>query len=198
MGIFSGIKKAVGKVFGHKPAPIFKPSHKREEEDAVIATQSQDWRRKKQLEKRVNEGKSSQVYKNRKNTGSGESVYLEAFLDGHALGRFASSNVWQIVYDRINHHLHIQYMGGKGKRRSGPGKWYVYSQISELEARTIYNTASKGVWTWDHLRIRGTEKKHQKPYAKNAPPPSYLPLGQPDKKIDEALARAQRKKITGV
>lgn len=194
MGIFGKIKGAVGKVFGSKPAPVFQ-SHKRKEEDAVVATDSQAVRRRRQLEERVKKGESAQVYPNKKRinpisndvptsgaVGSpsdvdiGESIYFEAFLDGYELGRFASSNVYRIVYDRLKNHLYVQFMGGKGKRRAGPGNWYQYRSVSQLEAREVYNTASKGVWVWSNLRQRGSQYWSKKPFSKGVKPPSYLPL----------------------
>ncbi len=188
MGIFSTIK---AKIFGTKEAPIFKPF--RSKADADIAAVGQAQRRRRELEDRVESGASAKVYPNRKvihseasgvhTDGSsagplGSSPFVENFLDGFPLGQFASSNVWAVTYDRTKSHLYVQYMGGKGRKRSGPGRWYQYRQVSVSEAKSIYNAASKGIFIWDNIRKRGSKNGHKKPYTKDAPPPDYLPLGR--------------------
>ena len=176
MGLFGKLKSAVGRVFSKKPPPLIKSGRK--ESSASVEVQGQSKRREKFLERRVNAGTSSEVYDNKKDLGEGNSPYQEYFLNGHSLGRFASSHVYQIVYDRVKQVLHIQYLGGKGKRRSGPGRWYAYYRMTIPEAKTIYNAASKGVFVWDALRVRGQPGNHRKPMSKDAPPPDYLPLGE--------------------
>jgi hypothetical protein len=180
MGIFAKLKQ---KLFG-TPKPIFKPF--RTEEQAAAEVHGQVARRRKLLERRVKSGESEEVYKNSKilntlSTGlgaAGDSPLLEAFLDGYPLSRFASSNVWSVVYDRKQEKLHVQYMAGKGRKKSGPGTWYGYKQVTVGEAKTIFNAASKGVFVWSNLRVRGTKNQNKKPTTKNDPPPSYLPLGR--------------------
>lgn len=46
------------------------------------------------------------------------------------------------------------------------GSAYLYSNISEHEALQFLQAASKGGWSWDTLRIRGTKYGHKKPYVK--------------------------------
>jgi hypothetical protein len=181
--IFGAAKK---KLFGSGVAETSAQKHFRSEEEAAYAASQQTGARRRLLERRVAEGKSAKVYKNRKNVdllstriaGSGESPFWEDFLDGFPFGRFASSNVWRIQYDRTQETLYVQYMGGRGKKRGGPGHWYQYKQVPEIEARSLYNTASKGVWSWSYLRIRGTQTGNKKPTAKDVAPPHYLPLGR--------------------
>lgn len=192
MAIFGGIGKIFGaakrKIFGSGVAETSATKHFRSEEEAAIAVTAQAGARKRLLDRRVQEGKSKRVYKNRKNlntlsTGvgaatSGEQPFLEDFLNGFPFGRFASSNVFRVQYDRTQEALYVQYMAGKGKKRGGPGKWYKYAQVPEIEARSLYNAVSKGVWSWDYLRIRGTQTGNKKPTTKDSPPPAYLPLGR--------------------
>ena len=182
MGLFGNLKSKVAGVFGKAKSifdPPSKPTNKpfRENEKAGIEVTGQAARRKKTLERRVKEGLSSEVYKNKKDLDIGDSPYRDDFLDGYPLGRFASSNVYAVVYDRTQNHLYVQFMGGKGKNRGGPGRWYQYRQVDILEAKTMYNAASKGVWTWDYLRVRGSQTASKKPFSKDVPPPAYLPLG---------------------
>ena len=128
-------------------------------------------------------GESEKIYKN-KNKFSGNAPTLDGFLDGHIFSQFLSSNVEALCYDRINKHLHMLYLRRKGK----PSVWYLYGQIGLSEATIAYRSASKGVFSWTFLRGK-------KPFAKGDPPPDYLPLGQEDQKVNEAGARAMRKKI---
>lgn len=174
MGLFKSLK---ARIFGgepNKPARVFG----RREEQAAAEVQGQAARRRKLLERRVESGESEEVYENRKtldvlSTGvakAGESPYVDDFLDGFILSRFASSNVWALQYDRTKDNLYVQFMGGTGKKKKGPGKWYVYSNVSLQEAKVFFNAASKGISVWKYLR-RG--KKNFTPVSG---PPSYLPL----------------------
>ncbi len=187
MGIFGKFQSGVNKLLGRgKEATVF-PSHKqRAEESAAVHAQGQSGRRQKLLEERVKSGESEKVYKNRKpvnplSVGVGpilDSVTIEAFLDGHEFSRFSSSNVWALCYDRKASALHVQYMAGKGKNKSGPGTWYRYDIVDIGLAKIAYNFASKGVFSWSYLRLRGTKDQNRKPTTKNSPPPGYLPLGR--------------------
>lgn len=192
MGIFGSFKSSVSKKLGTVKQKLFgakRPSLYGDEEAAGIM-ESQSNRREKLLNKRVAKGKSSEVYPNRKNNDAttwyfngkavGDSPPLERFLDGFPYGRFASSNVYAVVYDRRGDELYIQYLGGKGRKRSGPGRWYAYRNVSRSEALEIYGAISKGIWIWDALRVRGTQTGAKKPYTKNKPPPSDLPIGLED------------------
>jgi KTSC domain len=177
MGLFKSLKQ---RLFGDKEKPVFKPHRGQKEADVEAGGQAQ--RRRKLLERTGRVDASGQTqYPNRKKISSeaglqGEwgnsSPFLEAFLDGGILSQFASSNVWAICWDRTKNRLHVQFMAGKGKKKSGPGTWYSYANVAIAEAKIAFNTASKGIFTWDHLR-RG-----KKSFTKNDPPPSYLPLGQ--------------------
>lgn len=179
MGVFSKIKSVAGRVFGKK-TPVFG----RKEEDAATHATGQSGRRRRLLEERVKRGESAKVYKSKKpidplSTGAGqplESPYLEEFLLGHPFSRFASSTIFRLQYDATTSSLHVQWLGGRGKNRGGPGKWSKYGQISRAEAKQFYDAASKGLASWDLLRIRGTRTGNKKPHTPNSPPPSYLPL----------------------
>jgi hypothetical protein len=50
--------------------------------------------------------------------------------------------------------------------------------VSIQEAKSIYNFASKGVWIWTNIRVKGSQAQSKKPFIKGAAPPPYLPLGQ--------------------
>ena len=177
MGLFGAARAAVGRIFGGRKAEVVKP-HFRGEEAATLYVAGQMARRKKLLERRVAEDLSAEVYDNKKLTGAliapaypGEtaytaSPYIDDFLLGFAFSAFASSNVAQLVYDPKTRSLHVQYL-----RKNHAGRWYKYGQIGKEEAMVAYNTASKGVFSWSHLRDR-------KPTTRDEPPPSYLPLGR--------------------
>jgi len=188
--LFGKFKSVVGKIFGKATTKTIKPLNgRRSEQDAATHAQGQAGRRRKFLEKRVESGESEKVYRNRKpidvlSTGIGpnlESVTREAFLEGHLFSRFASSNVWALAYDRISKILYIQYMHGSGKKKSGPGRWYSYNSVTNQEARTIYDSASKGVWIWTNLIGRGQRSSGRKPFAKDVAPPKHLPYDQKKK-----------------
>ncbi len=176
MAIFGSLKAAVNKVFGGS-TKTFKP-HVRKEAEAKVQVTGQSARRKALLQRRVAAGTSDEVYPNKKNIDLGESPYVQDFLDGFLFSRFASSCVYAVAYDRTKNHLYVQYLGGKGKKRGGPGRWFKYYPVSIAEAKTIYNAASKGVWSWDHLRLRGTVSGTKKNFTRDESPPGYLPLGR--------------------
>ena len=46
------------------------------------------------------------------------------------------------------------------------GAAYIYSNVSEQEALSFARAHSKGIWVWDHLRVRGSRTRHKKPYAR--------------------------------
>ena len=46
------------------------------------------------------------------------------------------------------------------------GASYMYDDIDENMAWDFLHAVSKGSWTWDKLRIRGTKYGHKKPYRK--------------------------------
>lgn len=183
MPIFKSIKSAVGKIFGNstKLHPHF-----RSKESAETEVKGQSARRKELLKRRVKSGLSREEYPNRKNVDLGDSPYQQDFLDGYPLSRFASSNVYAMVYDRIKSILHIQFMGGTGRNRSGPGKWVAYMDVTISEAKQFYNAASKGVSVWDLLRVRGTKAGMKKNFARGIAPPAYLPLGRKKSNILQA------------
>lgn len=111
---------------------------------------------------------SPRIDKSRKQLGSGSLPEEKQFLLlGEPLSRFASSNVDTIVYDYSKKALHIKYIKSQ--------KWYRYS-VDVSVAKAAYQAASKGVFTWDSLRVRGTRKGNRVPTKKDSPPPDYLPL----------------------
>jgi len=85
--------------------------------------------------------------------------------------------VASFVYDGalINVHSsnvsHAQYLIAEGKMIVGfkNGSEYEYGNISEEEAMIFAQAASKGVFVWDFLRVRGTKRGHRKPYRRVTP-----------------------------
>lgn len=78
-----------------------------------------------------------------------------------------SRNVYAIAYSLATRELFVQYLfwAPGMEQHSGPGPVYRYESISPSLALTAYDAASKGVWIWDNLRIRGTFAGHRFPYA---------------------------------
>lgn len=104
-------------------------------------------------------------------TGEGDLPDKEAFLKlGVRYSAFASSNVEAIVFDPRLGDLYVQYT----KKLI----WYRYKGVGVKVADLAYQAASKGVFTHDTLRIRGTRKGNRYPTEKNVPPPEYLPIDE--------------------
>lgn len=100
--------------------------------------------------------------KNRKEVG-GLLPELAAFLYLRVpLTRFASSNVQSIVYDNLSKSLHVQYIKSQ--------LWYRYAGVPHGIARQAYYAVSKGVFSWDALRIRGTRNGNKFTTFKDVPP----------------------------
>jgi hypothetical protein len=70
-----------------------------------------------------------------------------------------SSNVQAAQYDIDRRELIVSYLPS-GKK---PGAIWAYDDVSEDEAISFVNAHSKGSWTWDNLRVRGTVHQHKKP-----------------------------------
>lgn len=85
----------------------------------------------------------------------GDPVYRFIVL-GDVQAGFSSSNVAQYWYEQANRTLYIQYKDGST---------YAYYSVSEPEAISLFQSASKGTWVWDNLRIRGTKVGARKEYA---------------------------------
>ncbi len=66
-----------------------------------------------------------------------------------------SSNVAAIQYDKDASQLHVWY---------DDGSLYAYYNVDPGEAASFYQAGSKGSWTWDNLRIRGTKLGARKEY----------------------------------
>ena len=82
-------------------------------------------------------------------TESEEFVYKERILYVH------SSNVNSAQYFLDRQALQLTFHGGGV---------YEYSNVSEQEAINFAQALSKGKWTWDSLRVRGSRTQHRKPY----------------------------------
>lgn len=119
---------------------------------------------------RIREGAKPIVYPDKKMPGVGELPMMGEFMRGHPISRFASSNVLTIQYDPTKKILHVQYL------RSG--KWYGYFGCDARTALESYSAASKGIFVWDRIRVRGSgnQRKTRMRYQRDMPPPSYLPL----------------------
>ena len=60
--------------------------------------------------------------------------------------------------------LYVRYLGGRGSQRSGPGSLYAYYDVPVDLYRDFLIASSKGVFVWDHLRVRGTIAGHRYSY----------------------------------
>lgn len=78
-----------------------------------------------------------------------EFVYKERILYVH------SSNVNTAQYFIDTQKLILTYLNGGV---------YEYGNISEQEAINFAQAFSKGKWTWDSLRVRGSRTAHKKPF----------------------------------
>lgn len=74
---------------------------------------------------------------------------------------FTSSNVSRVIYDIEHESLYVTYASG----HRTDGRTYRYWTVTYREAAALYNSASKGRYVWDNLRIRGTLLGHRKNYA---------------------------------
>lgn len=82
---------------------------------------------------------------NRQSVGSKE---VEEFLyDGEPLF-VHSSNVALAVYHVADEKLNIEYLDGAS---------WMYSPIPFAKAKDFAEAHSKGIWVWDHLRVRGPD-----------------------------------------
>lgn len=118
--------------------------------------------------------KHPKLYKN-VNSGAGELPDQEAFLMGHKFTAFASSNVVALQFDpRNGGDLYVQY------KKKG---WYKYPGCGQAFALLMYSVPSKGVATWDEIRVRGENPRLPSPpastrkrFQRGVQPPADLPL----------------------
>jgi|ERR1700738_2467213 len=82
---------------------------------------------------------------------------IEGFLYDQEPLFVHSSNVVLAQYFSKDKKLMLEFKDGHA---------YMYSNVSEAEAINFTVVGSKGGWTWDHLRIRGTKHGHRKPFVK--------------------------------
>ena len=73
-----------------------------------------------------------------------------------------SSNVHSAKYDPKESILVMGYNGGRGKWK-GRLRYYAYSGVDVGTAEECWDSISRGVWTWDTLRVRGTLRGTQYP-----------------------------------
>lgn len=107
-------------------------------------------------------------YANEK-TGEGDLPDKKEFLNrGVKYSAFASSNVEALQFDPLTGDLYVQYL----KKHL----WYRSRGVGRKMAELGYIAASKGVFSWDNLRVRGTRKGNRYRTDKDSPPPNYLPL----------------------
>jgi len=109
------------------------------------------------------------------NAGDGELPDEQAFLMGQKYTAFASSNVVAMQFDpRNGGDLYIQY-AKKG--------WYLYPKVGATFAISMYHAPSKGIFTWDDIRVRGENPRLPSPpastrksFKRGVHPPGDLPL----------------------
>jgi hypothetical protein len=68
----------------------------------------------------------------------------------------SSSNVHSFGYDLDERRLYIRFLGGTGKKRSGPGPIYAYSPVPGVVFLAFIGAASAGKFVWKHIRIPHT------------------------------------------
>lgn len=81
-------------------------------------------------------------------------VYRFVYL-GEGVDTLSSSNVAHIQY-KIDESLLVV--------RFKDGAVYGYKPIFPQEAKSLFESRSKGTWVWDNLRVRGTRLGHRKDY----------------------------------
>ncbi len=109
------------------------------------------------------------------NEGAGELPDEQSFLMGQKYTAFASSNVVAMQFDpRHGGDLYIQF-AKKG--------WYLYPKCGAAFALAFYHAPSKGIKTWDDIRVRGENPRLPSPpattrkaFKRGVHPPSDLPL----------------------
>ncbi len=109
------------------------------------------------------------------NEGAGELPDVQSFLMGVKYTAFASSNVVALQFDpRHGGDLYIQF-AKKG--------WYQYPKVGEAFALRVYHAPSKGIFTWDDIRVRGEDPRSPSPpastrkaFKRGVHPPADLPL----------------------
>lgn len=61
--------------------------------------------------------------------------------------------------------LLVRYLATRGDGiRSGPGPLYEYQDVPATLFMDFQRASSKGIWVWDHLRVRGTVAGHRYAY----------------------------------
>lgn len=96
---------------------------------------------------------------NRQSIGKDE---IEDFL-WHGAPLFVySSNVGFCQYYPETEKMQIEYLA-KGNK---PARKYLYSSVTHAEALDFAQAQSKGIWVWDHIRVRGKGNAHlsRKPF----------------------------------
>ena len=71
--------------------------------------------------------------------------------------------------------IYVRYLGNKDGVRSGLGPMYEYFDIHPDQFQSFVKAASKGIWVWDHLRVRGSRVQHQYKYSLKAVVNRYMP-----------------------
>ncbi len=85
-----------------------------------------------------------------------------------------SSNVYAFGYDYDKSSLYVRYQAG-GKMGAGPGSLYAYSNVPPRTFLAMLDAGSKGIFIWDHIRIRGTVSGHKHDYRLVAVRNHYVP-----------------------
>lgn len=101
-----------------------------------------------------------------------EAFFLQESLQEYVQRNFLAGRIWMFAHGSTNVHaatfnpkeeiLIVGYNGGRGKWK-GRLRYYGYSGVNSQEAAEAWDALSKGVWTWDALRVRGTLRGTQKP-----------------------------------
>lgn len=87
---------------------------------------------------------------------------VDRFIHKGELVFFKSTNVGAARYYKDKKLLLIEYLNKSG----GFSGAYLFEDVNESEAFGLVTAPSKGVWCWDHLRVRGSKSLHQKKFSK--------------------------------
>src|SRR5262245_9044797 len=97
-------------------------------------------------------GKKEQAHR-----GTGGGFLSEDDVADFLLGELlivSSSNVASATYQAPEHKMIVEYLDGSV---------WLYGDISDAEAEAFARAPSKGIFIWDHIKVRGTVHEHQKP-----------------------------------
>ena len=89
--------------------------------------------------------------------------------------------------------IYVRYLGtNDAGDRVGQGPLYEYFGIHPDQFQSFVKAGSKGVWVWDHLRVRGSRVQHQYRYNLKAIVGGYMPRRATVRNGREMLVKRRR------